>query len=80
MVVGCDDKGTPLKKSWRLMTTSKDIVEALGVSSVSTNLKNTAKAEAKLWNALASTPLCELVAKTISPTVIGQVQLFQRYR
>ena len=24
----CDDKGRPLKKPWRLMTTSKDIVEA----------------------------------------------------
>ena len=52
----CGDKGQPLMKPWRFMTTSKDIVDSFhGLFCQHISPKNTAKGEAKLWSAPAST-------------------------
>ena len=70
----CDDKGRPLKKPWRLMTTSQGIVDAF--RDICCKHKPDEHGEGR-GKALERTgfytqPLCELVAKTINPSV-GQV-------
>ena len=66
-----DDRGLPIKKPWRLMTTSPGIVEAL--QGISCNHKPEEHGEAR-GKALERTgfytqAMCELIAKAINPRV-----------
>ena len=62
-----DDKGRRLKKPWRLMTTSSDIVEAFKPEE-----HGEGRGKALERTGFYTQPLCELVAKTINPAV-GQI-------
>ena len=66
-----DDRGLPIKKPWRLMTTSPEIVEAF--QGISCNHKPEEHGEAR-GKALERTgfytqTMCELIAKAINPRV-----------
>ena len=69
-----DDKGRPLKKPWRLMTTSNDIIEAFKGTYCQHKPEEHGEGRGKALERTGfyTQPLCELVAKTINPTV-GQV-------
>ena len=70
----CDDKSRPLRKPWRLMTTSKDIVEAFRGLFCQHKPEEHGEGPGKTLECTGfyAQPLWELVAKTINPTV-GQV-------
>ena len=66
-----DEKGRPLKKPWRLMTTSNDIVEAFKGMHCQHKPEEHGEGRGKALERTGfyTQPLCELVAKTINPTV-----------
>ena len=67
----CDDKGRPLKKPWRLMTTSQSIVDAFRdiYCRHKPDEHGEGRGKALERSGFYTQPLCELVAKTINPSV-----------
>ena len=71
----CDDKSQPLKKPWRLMTTSKDIVDSFQGLFYPHKPEEHGEGRGKALERTSfyTQPMCDLVANDHQPYKVGQV-------